>query len=216
MRCGAAIGLCMMLAMPPALAGRDPPQITWDWFRAAEAYRRYPNATRADLLIAARYHRRAAEQGNAASAYKLAEMYENGIGLAQDYGAALKWYRAAAESGDRHGQVRLGWFLQEGLGTPKDPGGAVSWFERAAAQDDPWAFHMLAIAHDEGKGVPKDPGRARAYFERSVPRTQDGWAKWRLGTLIADREPARARKLFREAAAAGIGEAAAHLRARGW
>lgn len=200
----------------PVDAKSNPPQITWEWFGAAETYKRYPNRTRNDLLIAARYHRMAALKGNTSSAYKLAEMYENGIGVNQDYKAALRWYQAAADGGDKHGEFRVGYFYQKGLAVPQDMLAARYWYERSARQDNEWAFHMLAFMFADGDGVEKDVSLARRYFEISLPRTDDHWAKWKLATLIEASDPRHARQLLRESAAQGNTQAADLLRQHGW
>ena len=48
---------------------------------------------------AARFLRKAAEQGLAEAQYNLGLMYSNGVGVDQDYEEAMKWYRLAAEQG---------------------------------------------------------------------------------------------------------------------
>ena len=49
---------------------------------------------------ALKWHRLAANQGNAAAQYSLDVMYGNGKGVTQDYQEALKWDRLAADQGD--------------------------------------------------------------------------------------------------------------------
>ena len=49
---------------------------------------------------ALKWHRLAANQGNAAAQYSLDVMYGNGKGVTQDYQEALKWHRLAADQGD--------------------------------------------------------------------------------------------------------------------
>ncbi len=53
--------------------------------------------TKADTAEAARWFRRAAEQGLAGSQSMLATMYEKGVGVERDAAAAAKW-RALAEN----------------------------------------------------------------------------------------------------------------------
>ena len=45
------------------------------------------------------WYGKAAEQGNAKAQYNLGLRYENGQGVAQDYGKAVEWYTKAAEQG---------------------------------------------------------------------------------------------------------------------
>lgn len=206
----------LALVLNPAVAKTNPPQITWDWFNTAEVYKRYPRRTRADLLISAHYHRMAAERGNASSAYKLGEMYENGMGVSQDYQAALKWYLASADSGDKYGEFRVGFFYQKGLGVPQDMLMARYWYERSAQRNNEWAYHMLAFMFADGDGVEKNVSLARKYFELSLPRTNDHWAKWKLATLIEEGDPQRAKRLLRESASQGNTQAGELLRQKDW
>lgn len=211
-----ALAFGSLFAVFPADAKDRPPRITWDWYHAAEIYRNHQGARPEDLRLAARYHRMAAEKGNAASAYKLAEMYENGAGVTQSYKNALNWYRRSAEHGDKHAEFRLGFLHQKGLGTPVNLAAAISWYERAARQDNEWAYHMLAFMYADGEGVRRDLKKARALFEKSLPRTQDSWAQFKLASLIAKDDPARARRLLRQSAAAGNADAIKMLAERGW
>ena len=208
--------LCALAACSACVAGPGAPQTTWEWFHAAETYKAYPNRTDADLRIAARYYALAANKGNAAAAYKLGEMYENGAGVGKDYGTALTWYRAAADAGDKYGQFRVGWLHQQGLGTQRDMREARLWYERSAAQGDEWAYHMLAFMYADGDGVERDVALARRYFEISLPRTDDNWAKWKLATLIEASDPPRARQLLMESSAGGNVQAGEELRRKGW
>jgi TPR repeat protein len=55
----------------------------------------------ADSRSAAYWCRRAAEQGDTDSQLTLGGMFENGIGIEQDYTEATIWYQKAAEKGNR-------------------------------------------------------------------------------------------------------------------
>jgi len=212
--CGFSV-LIAMLAPSLCLAQAKPPQITWDWFNAAEAYRQYARKGPDDLRIAAHYYRLAAEKGNAPAAYKLGEMYENGGGVAKSDIDAFTWYRKAADAGDKYGQFRVGWFYQKGLGVSPDLPEAARWYRLSAAQDNEWAYDMLAFMAADGQGVPKDEDLARRYFELSLPRTQDNWARWKLATLVMAKDPKRATLLLQQSAAAGNPEASKALKTLG-
>ena len=202
-----------MLAMPSLAQTVKPPQVTWDWWRAGEIYKKgYTPGSQRDQKIASRYYRKAAEMGNDSAAYALAEMYENGIGVKQNYAEAIKWYREAANAGNKYAQFRVGWFYEQGLGVRKNMAEAARWYIRSAAKDNEWAYHMLGFMLADGNGVRKDLALARKYLEISVPRTNDDWGKWKLATLIRSQDPGRSRKLLREAAAAGNLEARKALR----
>jgi TPR repeat protein len=181
----------------------SPPSITWDWYNAAETYRAYKKKGPDDLAIAAHYYWKAANDGNASAAYKLADAFENGIGVPRDYRQALLWYRRAASQKDKYAQFRIGWFYQHGMAVDTNPVEAAKWYRLAADQGNVWAFHMLAFMLADGSGVAKNEALARQYFEYSLPTTNDPWAKVRLAQLISKSDPSRARTLLNEAAKSG-------------
>eukprot|EP00913_Durusdinium_trenchii_P027064 g25399.t1 len=161
--------------------------------------------------LAAHYFRLAADRGNAAAAYKLGEIYENGWGFAPDLFQAFYWYMKAAARNDKHGQLKVGWCYQKGIAVQADPRIAAIWYRTAADNDNVWGYHMLAFMLADGEGLPRDVDLARQYFELSLPKTGDHWAKWKLAHLIAAENPKRARALLKEAAAAGNAQAAEEL-----
>ena len=55
---------------------------------------------RQDYQEAAKWYRKAAEQGVPNAMAGLARLLLNGFGVAQDYAEAVKWYRMAAELGN--------------------------------------------------------------------------------------------------------------------
>jgi len=201
-----AMFLCAAVA-----AHADPPQITWEWYNAAETYRNYKVKGKDDLRISAHYFRMAAEKGNSTAAYKLGEAYEEGIGLPKDPVQALDWYRRAASQGDKYAELRIGYFYQKGIVVARDPVTAVKWYRQSAGKDNIWAYHMLAFMLADGEGLPKDVKLARAYLEKSLPQTNDHWAKWKLAQLIGAEDPVRAKRLLQEASAAGNAQAAEEL-----
>ena len=62
---------------------------------------------REDDAEAAKWFRMAADQGYAASQYKLGVGYANGRGVPEDHAEAVKWYRKAAEQGYAKAQNAL-------------------------------------------------------------------------------------------------------------
>ena len=52
-----------------------------------------------DYVVAVKWYRRAAEQGDANAQYNPGFMYHYGQGVQQDYAEAVKWFRRAAEQG---------------------------------------------------------------------------------------------------------------------
>ena len=60
-----------------------------------------------DSKEAAKWWRRAAEQGEAVSQYNLGLMYEQGRRIRQDKNEAIKWYRKSAKQGNKDAQKKL-------------------------------------------------------------------------------------------------------------
>ena len=67
---------------------------------------------------AAAWWRKAAEQDNAPAQLNLGVMYQNGVGVTQDYVQAVQWYRKSAEQGDATAQLTLGEAYQDGAPCP--------------------------------------------------------------------------------------------------
>jgi len=98
-----------------------------------------------DFAKAAKLYTTLAEQGNAAAQLRLAEMYEDGTGVLQDYKEVVKWARRAAEQGDAAGQLLLATLYQHGEGVPKNFVEAHMWSNIAATHDNPLGSHSPAI-----------------------------------------------------------------------
>jgi len=68
----------------------------------------------ADAETAARWYRRAADQGLAAAQHNLGHLYLEGRGVGRDPAAAIEWFRKAAKQGFAPAQLAL--FMQGDLG----------------------------------------------------------------------------------------------------
>ena len=62
-------------------------------------------------------------------------MFENGLGVKQDFKEALKWYGKAAEQGKVEAQFKMGVMYLHGRGTKQNCEKAKIWFRNAAEQD---------------------------------------------------------------------------------
>lgn len=74
-----------------------------------------------------------ADQGNAEAQNSLGVMYENGLGIPQDYAEAIRWYRNAADQGYALAQNNLGAMYAQGKGVPRNYVLAHMWFSLAAS-----------------------------------------------------------------------------------
>ncbi len=123
-----------------------------------------------DYAEAARWFRKAADQGYADAQFVLGSMYLNGEGLPQDYAEAARLYRKAAEQGYADAQANLGFLYNQGKGVPQDYAEAVRWFRKAADQGHADAQCSLANMYDEGEGVPQDYAEAHLWLNLAASR----------------------------------------------
>lgn len=165
------------------------PQNTPDINKANELYRN-GNYKEAFLL----YHSAAI-----VSQVKLAQCYEQGKGVEQDYDQAFYWYNRAAERGDTIAQLKLGYCYKMGYGTEQNDSLAAKWYHEAAKQGMAEAQGAIGLCYYFGKGVPlnftkasewfqqaADKGNAKAqnniglcyYYGKGVPLNYDKAAKW--------------------------------------
>jgi TPR repeat protein len=78
----------------------------------------------------------AAQQGMAQAQYRLADLYESGLGVNRDFLEATKWYRRAARQGHTISQHMIGLTYAYGLGVPRNMVEAYMWLDLAAASGD--------------------------------------------------------------------------------
>jgi len=96
-----------------------------------------------DPVEAAKWFRKAADQGEASSQNLLGELYVQGKGVPKDYTQAIQWFQKAADQGEPHACVWVGVAYQQGIaGMPKDTQKAIEWYKKAG--NEPKAKEMLA------------------------------------------------------------------------
>ena len=151
-----------------------------------------------------------AEQGDVQAQYILGYMYNEGLGVRQDYAEALRWYRMAAEQGHVKAQHNLGLMYKRGQGVAQDDTEAVNWFRMAAEQSDARAQNNLGRMYDEGRGVEQDYVQALMWFnlaasayeasdEREMEvRDKNDRNRDLAASLMTSEQIAEAQKLARE------------------
>ena len=87
---------------------------------------------KADYSTARAKWRVAADAGVPNAQHGLGWIYENGLGVPQNYKTSAKWYSKAADQGHGGAQLNLGNFYDNGRGLPKDYKKAAAYFSRAA------------------------------------------------------------------------------------
>ena len=97
-----------------------------------------------DKAEAAKWYRKAAENGDATARSMLGYMYETGEGAPKDPAKAVEWYRKAAERGDAYAQNSLGAMYGAGEGVAQDDAEAAKCYRKAAEQGDTGGMNGLA------------------------------------------------------------------------
>ncbi|MBV9813646.1 MAG: sel1 repeat family protein, partial [Acetobacteraceae bacterium] len=111
-----------------------------------------------------------AANGDAEAALLVGSLFDTGMGVPQDYGAALLWYRRAADEGNATAMLNVGVMYDAGRGATQDHGGAARWYKRATDAGSGRAAYNLGLMTEAGDGVPRDRGRAVALFETAAAR----------------------------------------------
>ena len=97
--------------------------------------------------------------------YRLARLYEHGLGTNRDDTEAAKWYRAASETGYEPAHVALARLYEHGRGVPRDDATAFALYQKAAAAGDPEAHYQVGRRLELGRGTAVDRRAAAAHYE---------------------------------------------------
>lgn len=156
-----------------------------------------------------------AKRNDPAANHLLGYLYEKGLGVRADIGAALRHYGDAAIAGNVDAQLALGVLAFEGDGVYPDYERAAGWFRLAAAQGDPRADVRMGLLYAEGLGVAQSSVAAAHHFAKAAGRGDADGEFWLgLSWLNGDGLPQSYQKAatnFESAARQGHGEAAYHL-----
>lgn len=106
------------------------------------------------------YYKALAEKGNAEAQLKLAELYQQGKDVAQNFTEAAKWYKKAAEQGLQEAQYKLGEMYYEGKGMVQDAKEAANWLEKAASRGHQAAKDKLQDIKSKAQDSLKDLNKA--------------------------------------------------------
>jgi len=130
-----------------------------------------------------KYVRQAANQNQPAAQYRLAKLYEAGIGVTADPDMARELTERAARSGNRIAMHDLGLYYAEGRGgVERNLPTALSWFEKAAERGVVDSQYNLGILMGSTPEIPKDMVSSLFWF--SVAAAQgDQFAGNQLETI---------------------------------
>jgi len=136
------LGIALLLPAPARaqLEGRDRASV--EAVQGLEAYAAYKMGrydiarTRWEALV---------EAGNTTAMINLANMYQQGQGVARDPARARALVTRAADLGDARAQYELGLAHEQGDGVPRNLAVAAGWLERAARQGKADAQFALGV-----------------------------------------------------------------------
>lgn len=109
-----------------------------------------------------------AETGSPEAQFGLGVIYNDAMGVPQDYAEANYWFLRAAEQHYAPAQYNLGNAYKYGTGMQRDDGMAVIWWRKAAEADFGPAQYNLGSALLEGSGVPRDREEGLNWYRRAA------------------------------------------------
>lgn len=157
-----------------------------------------------------------AEKGDAAAQTLIAELYEQGLGIAQDAKEAAKWYEIAAKSGNREAQFSYALKLLKGQDIPQNKQEGIAMMKKAAEAGHPIAMfnHANQIIADR----PTSAGYRLAlpFYEKAAEsRLADAYYAlsviYKEGLATGIQDPKKARSWLEKAARAGVDTAQIEL-----
>ena len=108
-----------------------------------------------------------ADAGHKDAQYRLAIMFQNGVGVVANEAVAFHWMQQAAEQDHGPAQHGLACCYLEGSGTHRDDPAAVQWLQRAVRHGLAGALVVLAQLYETGRGVPVDVEKAKALYRQA-------------------------------------------------
>ena len=130
--------------------------------------------TAPDHNEAARWYRKAADQGHAAAQSNLGRCYERGEGVTASPVLASQWYRKSADQGHAAAEYNLGRLYQTGSGVFKDVDKARALFQSAAGHGNVSAAYALGVMYESGTGVPQSNAQAAYWYRIAAAKTDPG------------------------------------------
>jgi hypothetical protein len=142
---------------------------------------------------AAKWYRRAAEQGHVLAQVGLGYAYAQGDGVPKDDTEAVKWFLLAAGKGNTDAQFNVATLYYQGQGTPQNYAEAEKWFRCVAEKGDPEAQSIVGVFYVQGWGVATNYAKAEHWLRQSAeqgnPKGQCNLGVlYRLGTGVPQDE----------------------------
>lgn len=147
-----------------------------DYFKGMEAF------DNGDFATALRELTPLAERGDRYAQFRLAWMYDDGLGVPQDYKTAIKWYTRSAELGYSTAQSTLASKYRWGSGVTQDYKIALKWYTLLAEQGSGRARYSLGEMYRMGQGGPGDIKTAIKWYTLAAEKGHSD-AALRLGSV---------------------------------
>lgn len=125
---------------------------------------------------------KAAKQGHEKAMHVLGTLYEEGIGVAEDFKLAAQWHETAAEKGLAEAQLSLALLYDQGKGVEQDASIAAEWAMKSASQGHAPAQALYGLKLVRGDGTPKNASKAAVWFLKSA-KQGNGFAQRQLAYL---------------------------------
>jgi TPR repeat protein len=140
-----------------------------DQYQLAACYDDGMEGMKRDLVAAAAWYGKAAEQEHAGAQRRLGTCYTRGEGVEQSLEVAAQWYRRAADLGDAEAQSWVGCCYAKGEGVEQDDSQAVAWWQKGAKGGDVYSQYNLGYCYmDNTHGLPKNARRARSFLKAAA------------------------------------------------
>ena len=140
-----------------------------DQYQLAVCYDAGTEGVKQDLVAAAAWYGKAAEQDHAGAQRELGFVSTYGVGVEQNLEVAAQWCLRAADLGDAEAQCGLGRCYATGTGVAQDDAQAVAWWEKAARGGNVESQHSLGRCYMHGfRGLPKNARRARSFLKAAA------------------------------------------------
>lgn len=168
----------------------DQPTTAQDCKLMADDYYVGYNGKSQNYAEAAKWYRKAAEQGDQLAQYNLGIMYSQGQGVTTDINQAATWYLKSAQNGYSAAQYNLGSICYAN----KDFTEALKWFHKAADQGEVSAMYNLGIMYADGEGVKQNTKESIKWLQKAAESGHVN-AQYNLGTTYLEGAPGQKRDL---------------------
>ncbi|MFZ0799493.1 MAG: tetratricopeptide repeat protein [Terriglobales bacterium] len=129
-----------------------------------------------------------------------------GVGPSQNDELGIDCFRRSADLGYGPAQTALAYYYETGTVVAINQSQAIDLYRKSAQQGDPLAAWLVGRHYFLGNGVARDLDAAQKWLKLSADQN-NAFGAYYLGRLMADRDYAKAPKLYKIAADQGLPQA---------